>query len=67
MWFPVEVMPDLMQTIARLLPSYWLNAFGRAVMGASSFTWAGVAVLLGWTAAIAAVAVLGYRADAKRT
>jgi ABC-2 type transport system permease protein len=66
MWFPVEVMPDLMQTIARLFPSYWLNAFGRAVMGASAFTWAGVAVLLGWTAAIAAVAVLGYRADAKR-
>ena len=66
MWFPVEVMPGIMQDIARAMPSYWLNAFGRAVMGAPSFTWAGVAVLGGWAVAIAAVAVVRYRADAKR-
>jgi ABC-2 type transport system permease protein len=66
MWFPVDVMPEVMQTIARMLPSYWLSAFGRAVMGASSFTWAGLAVLLGWTMAIAGLAVVRYRDDARR-
>ena len=66
MWFPVDVLPHTMQIIAHATPSYWLNALGRAVIGAPSFTWTGVAVLAGWTAAIAGVAIVRYRADAKR-
>lgn len=66
MWFPVEIMPDAMQTLATALPSYWLNAVGRAVMGAPAFGWAGLAVLVGWTVVIAAFAGNRYRADARR-
>lgn len=67
MWFPIEIMPPMAQTIAQALPSYWLNAVGRAVMGAPGFGWTGPAVLAGWTVVLAAFALVRYRADAKRT
>lgn len=66
MWFPVEIMPSALQAVAHALPSYWLNAVGRAVMGAPGIGWTGLAVLAGWTIAIAAIAANRYRADARR-
>ncbi len=66
MWFPIEIMPDVVQTVARALPAYWLNAVGRAVMGDGGFGWTGAAVLAGWTVGLAAFALARYRADARR-
>jgi ABC-2 type transport system permease protein len=66
MWFPVEILPGPVQSVAHALPSYWLNAIGRAVMGAFDFGWTGLAVLAGWTAAAAAFAAGRYRADVTR-
>lgn len=66
LWFPVQIMPDVMADIARMLPSYWLGMAGRAVMGAPGFGWAGVAALVGWTVAIGAFAAIRYRVDTKR-
>jgi ABC-2 type transport system permease protein len=65
-WFPVQILPDTVQTVAHALPSYWLNAIGRAVMGTTGVGWTGVAVLAGWTAAAAMFAAARFRADARR-
>lgn len=65
-WFPVEILPAGVQVVARALPSYWLNAVGRAVMGGTAVGWTGVAVLSGWTAALGLLAAVRYRAGADR-
>jgi ABC-2 type transport system permease protein len=65
-WFPIEILPGAVQAAAQALPSYWLNAVGRAVMGGPGVGWTGLAVLTGWTAALAAFAAARYRADARR-
>jgi ABC-2 type transport system permease protein len=62
LWFPVELMPRLMQSIAQVLPSYWLGELGRyPFLPGASFPWAGVAVLLGWAAGLSVLGALGYR------
>lgn len=66
LWFPVEIMPELMAHIARALPSYWLGMAGRAVMGAPGFGWIGVGALVGWTAALGMFAAIRYHSDTKR-
>lgn len=63
LWVPVEAMPDVMGQIAQLVPSYWLGAAGRAVIGGQDFGWKGVVVLLVWTLAIGGFAASRYRAD----
>jgi ABC-2 type transport system permease protein len=65
-WFPIEILPEGVQAVAHLLPSYWLNAMGRAVMGAAGIAWTGVAVLAAWTAAAGAFAAARYLAEARR-
>ncbi|MBW0091311.1 ABC transporter permease [Pseudonocardia sp. KRD-184] len=65
-WFPIEILPEWVQAVARALPSYWLNAAGRAVIGGPGIGWTGVGVLLAWTAALGLFAASRYRADARR-
>jgi ABC-2 type transport system permease protein len=65
-WFPIEILPGPVQAAAQALPSYWLNAAGRAVMGGTGLGWTGLAILTGWTAILAAFAAGRYRADARR-
>jgi ABC-2 type transport system permease protein len=68
LWFPLSVMPEWMGSIARLLPSYWLNRIGQTGAGATGSS--GMAepamVLAGWAIVLAAVIVWRYRRDAAR-
>lgn len=70
LWFPVQLMPAAMKAIASALPSYWLAELGRyPFLPDAPFPWAGVGVLLAWSAGLAALGVLGYRratANSKR-
>lgn len=62
LWFPVQIMPDVMQTIAKTLPSYWLAELGRwPFLPGTGFPWAGIAVLLGWSIGLTVLGALGYR------
>ena len=43
LWFPVQIMPSVMQTVAHTLPSYWLAELGRCpFLPGAAFPWAGV-------------------------
>lgn len=62
LWFPAALMPGLMQSVARLLPSYWLAELGRyPFLPGAPFPWAGVGVLLAWFAVLSVLGALGYR------
>jgi ABC-2 type transport system permease protein len=66
LWIPVEVLPDAMAVLAQGLPSYWLAAAGRSVLGAPGFSWVGAGVLVAWTAGLGALAANRYLADTRR-
>lgn len=70
LWFPVEMMPRVMQQLAHTLPSYWLAQLGsHPFLPGSAFPWTGVWVLLAWTVGPTVLGALGYRraaADSKR-
>ncbi len=61
LWFPAQLMPPVMQTIAHTLPSYWLAELGRYPILGGAWPWAGVGVLLAWSAGLTVLGVLGYR------
>ncbi len=70
LWFPVQIMPPVMQTLATALPSYWVAELGRyPFLPGAAFPWTGVVVLLAWCAVLTVLGALGYRraaADSKR-
>jgi ABC-2 type transport system permease protein len=63
LWFPVQIMPDVMQTIAKALrrrtgsPSW---DAGRSCQALAS-RGAGIVVLLGWSIGLSVLGALGYR------
>lgn len=60
--FPTQIMPSVMQSVAHLLPSYWLAELGRyPFLPGAAFPWAGAGVLLAWTAGLSVLGALGYR------
>ncbi len=62
LWFPVQIMPPVMQTVAHALPSYWVAELGRyPFLPAGAFPWTGIWVLVGWSAVLTVVGALGYR------
>jgi ABC-2 type transport system permease protein len=62
LWFPAQLMPPAMQTVAHILPSFWLAEFGRfPILPSAAFPWTGVLVLLAWSAGLTMLGVLGYR------
>lgn len=62
LWFPAEMMPGAMQTIAHVLPSFWLAELGRyPFLPGAAFPWTGVAVLAAWCAGLSVLGALGYR------
>jgi ABC-2 type transport system permease protein len=66
LWFPVETLPDVMATIAKVLPSYWLGLIARGPLLHQSFDWLSVPVLLGWTVVLGLIVINRYRADTAR-
>jgi ABC-2 type transport system permease protein len=50
-FFPIELMPEFLQTIARLIPlTYLADALRQVMVGGAAFAplWVCAAVLLGW-------------------
>lgn len=68
LWVPLSIMPGWMETVAHLLPSFWLNRIGQMGAGATGTTGMSepALVLTGWAIALAAVIVWRYRRDAAR-
>lgn len=61
LWFPLDMMPPFMQTIGKLLPSYWAGQIGMYPLTDGAFPWRGVAVIAIWTLSLVALGALGYR------
>jgi len=60
-WFPLG--SDVLIAIGKCVPSYWLTQAAHVGVGGSAWGWQGWAVVLGWTAAAAALAARAYRSD----
>ncbi|GAB3624589.1 ABC transporter permease [Mariniluteicoccus endophyticus] len=60
LWFPLDMMPAVMQTVGRLLPSYWAGQLGVWPIGGGAFPWRGVLVIGCWTVGLIVVGALGY-------
>ena len=61
LWVPLQLMPEVMQTIGKLLPSYWASQIGAWPLVGGDFPWQGVLVLVVWLAVLVGVGALGYR------
>jgi ABC-2 type transport system permease protein len=66
LWVPVETMPRLMRDIAELTPAYWVGQVARSPLFHGSLGVHAVLALLGWTVALALVALSRFRADTAR-
>jgi ABC-2 type transport system permease protein len=62
LWFPTQLMPSTMQTVAHALPTYWLAELGRyPFLPGEPFPWTGVWVLVAWSIGLTVLGALGYR------
>ena len=61
LWFPLDMMPEFLQRIGRLLPSYWAGQLGQWPVMGGAFPWQGVATIGVWCAALVGLGILGYR------
>jgi ABC-2 type transport system permease protein len=57
LWWPVEILPDGLVSLARAMPSYWFAQLGRDVVEGRPPSVGGMLVLAGFTAAFAVLAV----------
>jgi ABC-2 type transport system permease protein len=58
LWWPVEMFPGWMQTLAHTLPSYWYAELGRDVAAGAAPSGQAVLVLAAFTVGFAVLAVL---------
>lgn len=62
LWFPLDMLPAPMQTIGKLLPSYWAGQIGTwPLLPDAAFPLAGLQVIGVWTVGLVALGALGYR------
>ncbi|GGK84892.1 ABC transporter [Sphaerisporangium melleum] len=61
LWFPVDMLPSAMQTIARALPSYDYASIGWEIVAGRTPPGSSVAALAGWAVALGGLAVFAYR------
>jgi ABC-2 type transport system permease protein len=66
LWVPLDVLPSAFGTIAKLLPTYWMNQVGNSAIGSSEHLLTAVLVLAGWTVVFGALVVRRYRRDSAR-
>ena len=66
LWFPVDQLSSFLQGLAKVLPSYWTAEIGRDILGGNTIPIQGVAVLLAWTLALAALGALAYRRSGRK-
>ncbi|UVI30814.1 ABC transporter permease [Paenibacillus spongiae] len=50
LWMPTATMPDLMQKIAKLMPTYQLGQGAWSIVGGRTVEWLGVAILAAYVA-----------------
>jgi ABC-2 type transport system permease protein len=67
LWVPLDVLPSFFGTIAKILPTYWMNQVGSSAIGSQEHLLTAVLVLAGWTVVLAALVVRRYRRDSART
>ena len=64
--WPIEVLPDVVSSIGRLLPSYWLGQLGRIPFAPDTGSLAmGIGNLAAWTMVFGLFAAWRYRRDTK--
>src|SRR5690242_8059900 len=61
LWIPVSVFPHWLARVAQVTPTFRAGELGWAVLGAAHLSTTGIAILLGWTVAIAALAGWCFR------
>jgi ABC-2 type transport system permease protein len=61
LWFPVGMLPQTMQTIAHVLPSYHYADIGWEIIAGHTPPAPVVGGLVGWTVALCALAIHAYR------
>ncbi|MEV4759641.1 ABC transporter permease [Micromonospora sp. NPDC049559] len=66
LFVPLEVLPDVMQQIAKFTPVYGVGAIARSPLTGSGFTLGAVANVVLWTAAFGAAAARLFRRDTQR-
>jgi len=66
LFVPLEVLPHVMQTIAKFTPVYGVGSIARSPLTHSGFTVSSVANVLIWTAGLGIGAALLYRRDTAR-
>lgn len=66
LWFPPELMPSWLATLAHVLPSYWYGGIGRDAVLNQGVSMQTVLVLGAWTAVLALAAARRFRADTAR-
>ncbi|TCO50872.1 ABC transporter permease [Actinocrispum wychmicini] len=67
LWVPLDALPSVFGTIARILPTYWMNQIGSTAIGSSrEHLSTAVLVLLGWTVVFGVLVVRRYRQDSAR-
>jgi ABC-2 type transport system permease protein len=68
LWIPIEVLPNVMKSIAPLLPAYHLGQLALKAIGAGAGApaWTHIIALAGFTVIGLALAVWGYRRDEDR-
>jgi ABC-2 type transport system permease protein len=63
LWFPVDDAPSWLQTVAHLMPTYWITTITRAPLTEVWPSAGGWLVLLGWAAVAARIAARRYGRD----
>ena len=66
LFVPLEVLPHIMQTIAKFTPVYGVGELARSPLIGTGFTMTAVANIVLWTAAFGVGAALLYRRDTAR-
>jgi ABC-2 type transport system permease protein len=66
LFVPLEVLPQVMQTIAKFTPVYGIGEIARSPLTGSGFGMAAVANVVLWTVLFGVGAALLYRRDTAR-
>jgi ABC-2 type transport system permease protein len=67
LWFPVEIMPRFLASVAKVMPSYWLGDVARSPLLDGHVSMQAVLTLTAWGVVAAVVAARAYRRDAARS
>lgn len=66
LWFPVDQLSVFLQSLAKVLPSYWVGQVGRSILGGQGIPLAGVLVLAAWTVGLGVFGAFAYRRSGRK-